>query len=171
MPEQCVGISKDEQFHTCPRHSHIHAAYVGKEAYFALFVGAHKAYYYNVAFLSLKTVHGIYRHKVFERFEKGILAEHASQKLHLRFVGRDYAYVEVLFEHAVLSYFVYVVFKRVYGQFRFRRVYSSVCFANEIFVEVVSRCVYPGNRCVEVENAAVFHFGRAYYFAAVEHLA
>ena len=122
MPEQCVGISKDEQFHTCPRHSHIHAAYVGKEAYFALFVGAHKAYYYNVAFLSLKTVHGIYRHKVFERFEKGISAEHASQKLHLRFVGRDYAYVEVLFEHAVLSYFVYVVFKRVYGQFRFRRV-------------------------------------------------
>ena len=61
-----------------------------------------------------------------------------------------------------------VGFQLADGEFGFGFVDAPVAFAYKLFAGIHSFCVYPFDGCIEIEYAAVFHFGSRLEHASVE---
>ena len=143
MVHHSCFAAKYEQFHTCSCHCHIHSPDVGKEAYFAIFIGTDKADKDDVALLSLKTVDSIdcYLHQ--ERMQCFHLFDTAAKILGLHFVGRDYANVNSFIKKTFFANLIYILHKCFKHQVSLCFVYAPVVISDILFSENV--CVLRVN--------------------------
>ena len=72
MMSESIMIAQDDELGACTRHSHIHAPKVAQGAYLPIAIATHERHYNNVALLTLKSIYGIDRYQMTERFEEGI---------------------------------------------------------------------------------------------------
>lgn len=108
------SIAEDDQFHSRPRYRDIHPAQVVQKPDLSVCIGPHQADKDHVAFLSLEAVYRVNRQKGAERLEKRISFDKTADILDLRFVRRDQAEVDALFQNPVFPDLFHVFFQSAY---------------------------------------------------------
>ena len=97
------SVTKYDEFHACTSDGYIHATQVAQESYLPFIIGTYQGDNDDVAFLSLKTIHGIYADAGAEGFCPFFLPEQLTQILHLGTVGRDDAHIQSLVQDALFA--------------------------------------------------------------------
>ena len=79
------SISQNNELHSSTSNRHIHTAQIIQEPDLSVFIGAYQAYWDNIPFLTLETIHGVYRDELTERLEESILSIRSFMSMCRRF--------------------------------------------------------------------------------------
>ena len=99
-----VLVAEDDEFHTSPRHRHVHTTEVSEEAYLPLIVGTNQGDEDNISLLSLETIHRVDAYQTTIGLEEVILLDELLEILHLRTIWGNDAHVDTIVQYSLLAY-------------------------------------------------------------------